>query len=63
MKVAIIGAGCSGLASARYCLEKSLECDVYEQASYLGGIWNYNEEVDVGEETGHSNSVMYKNLM
>lgn len=42
-KIAIIGAGPSGLATAKFLLaEKCFETvDVFEQQSEVGGVWNY----------------------
>ena len=62
MKVGIIGAGCSGLVSAKYCLERSMECDVFEQTTLVGGLWNYTEEFDLDESTVLAHSVMYRDL-
>ena len=41
-RVAIVGAGPSGLATAKYLLaERAFECvDIFEQRSDVGGIWN-----------------------
>ncbi|KAK1373762.1 Flavin-containing monooxygenase [Heracleum sosnowskyi] len=38
-KVAIIGAGISGLAACRYCKSKGLNPIVFESESSVGGIW------------------------
>jgi len=37
-RVAIIGAGISGLAAAYYCSRDGHECTLIEQASGLGGV-------------------------
>ncbi|OCL13610.1 FAD/NAD(P)-binding domain-containing protein [Glonium stellatum] len=44
--IAIVGAGPSGLAAAKYFLaEKSFDrIDIFEQRSSVGGIWNYTPE-------------------
>ncbi|QIX60380.1 NAD(P)-binding domain-containing protein [Hymenobacter sp. BT18] len=39
-KVAIIGAGPSGLAAAKSALEEGLEPVLFEQSGHLGGQWN-----------------------
>lgn len=38
--VAIIGAGPSGLVSAKFALEYGFETVVFEQNAFLGGLWN-----------------------
>uniref|UniRef100_A0A1I8ITC8 Flavin-containing monooxygenase n=1 Tax=Macrostomum lignano TaxID=282301 RepID=A0A1I8ITC8_9PLAT len=38
--VCIIGAGPSGLASIKSCLEEGLDCVCYELSDDIGGIWN-----------------------
>jgi cation diffusion facilitator CzcD-associated flavoprotein CzcO len=46
-KIAIVGAGPSGLAAAKFLLaEHAFETiDVYEQQSEVGGVWNYSPNV------------------
>ncbi len=39
-KIAIIGAGPAGLASAKSCLELGLEPTVFEKSKNLGGVWS-----------------------
>lgn len=41
-KVAIIGAGASGLTSAKYALENGLEPVVFEMTDRIGGLWAGN---------------------
>src|SRR5215470_12455347 len=38
-RVAIIGAGASGLATARVLLAQGLDCTVFERRTTLGGVW------------------------
>ncbi len=38
-KVAVIGAGVAGLATARTLLAEGFDCKVYERADRLGGVW------------------------
>jgi dimethylaniline monooxygenase (N-oxide forming) / hypotaurine monooxygenase len=54
--VAVIGAGVSGLAAAKCLLDEGLEPVVYEQASQIGGLWNYDEALPDG------GGVMYRSL-
>lgn len=39
--VAIIGAGSSGLASIKTCLDEGLKPVCFEQSDDIGGLWNY----------------------
>ncbi|MBS0359089.1 MAG: NAD(P)-binding domain-containing protein [Proteobacteria bacterium] len=38
-RIAIIGAGATGLVAAKSALEENLVCDVYESTSDIGGVW------------------------
>ena len=38
-KVAIIGAGVAGLATARALLSAGIDCEIFERAERLGGVW------------------------
>ena len=42
-RVAVIGAGVSGLASIKACLEENLDVICYERSSTIGGLWCYDE--------------------
>lgn len=55
MKVAIIGAGASGLATARRATQYGLEVTVFEEKDYVGGIWVYNEEPVEGSSPLYAN--------
>jgi hypothetical protein len=52
-RVCVIGAGPSGLAAARRCLEAELECVVFEKNDRVGGNWVFNAK------SGHSS--VYEN--
>ena len=43
-RVAVIGAGASGLTSIKCCLDEGLEPVCYEKSDSIGGIWNYTDE-------------------
>ncbi|SLM38714.1 flavin dependent monooxygenase [Lasallia pustulata] len=47
-RIAIIGAGPSGLAAAKYLLAEEAfdKIDVFDQRSNVGGVWNYTAEAD-----------------
>ena len=47
-RVAVIGAGVSGLAAAKCLLNEGLEPVVYEQSPQIGGLWNYDEALPDG---------------
>ncbi|XP_058516951.1 flavin-containing monooxygenase 3 [Ochotona princeps] len=47
-KVAVIGAGVSGLASIRSCLEEGLEPTCFEMSDDIGGLWKFSEHAEDG---------------
>lgn len=40
-KIAVIGAGVSGLGAIKSCLEEGLEPTCFEKSSDIGGLWRY----------------------
>ena len=40
-RVAVVGAGVSGLAATKTCLEEGLEPTCFEQSEDVGGLWRY----------------------
>lgn len=44
MRVAVIGAGASGLTTARWMLEEGLEPLILERSESVGGVWRYQED-------------------
>ena len=46
-RIAIIGAGVGGIISAKCCLEQGLDIVVFEKTDYIGGLWRYQEHLDV----------------
>ena len=54
LRVAIVGAGASGLAAARVFSRNGIEPTVLEQNAYSGGVWKYQE--------GSKTSPMYRGL-
>lgn len=40
-KVAVIGAGVSGLSSIKCCLDENLEPTCFERSSDFGGLWKF----------------------
>ncbi|CAI9150683.1 unnamed protein product [Rangifer tarandus platyrhynchus] len=47
-RVAIVGAGVSGLASIKCCLEEGLKPTCFERSDDLGGLWRFTEHVEEG---------------
>ncbi|NWX87320.1 FMO4 monooxygenase, partial [Nothoprocta pentlandii] len=45
-RVAVIGAGASGLASIKCCLDEGLEPTCFEQSEDIGGLWCYADTAD-----------------
>ncbi|XP_063796100.1 flavin-containing monooxygenase 5-like [Pseudophryne corroboree] len=46
-KVAVIGAGCSGITATKCCLDEGLEPTCFERTEDIGGLWRFK---DVPEE-------------
>lgn len=63
MKIAIIGAGPSGLVSSKYSLDEGHEIVVYEQSGDIGGTWMYTDKVGIDEDGFPVHSSMYQGLM
>jgi dimethylaniline monooxygenase (N-oxide forming) / hypotaurine monooxygenase len=55
-RVAVIGAGVSGLAAPKCLLDEELVPVVFEQAAEIGGVWKYREALPAG------GGVMYRSL-
>ncbi|KAF5305892.1 hypothetical protein FQR65_LT18648 [Abscondita terminalis] len=63
MKVAIIGAGVSGILSLKYILESGFECDCFEETDTFGGTWVYTPNSNTDEYGLPVYRSMYKNLL
>ncbi|KAL4237753.1 Cyclopentanone 1 [Mactra antiquata] len=48
-KVAVIGAGASGLTAIKCCLDEGLEPVCFERANYISGLWHYTDYVEEGQ--------------
>ncbi|XP_064615988.1 flavin-containing monooxygenase 5-like [Liolophura sinensis] len=48
-RVAVIGAGASGLTAIKCCLDEKLEVVCFERTDDIGGLWNYTEEARKGQ--------------
>jgi len=60
-RVAVIGAGWSGLYAAKWLAQAGLDVKVYEQTERIGGPWNIDENMPgaVADSTFESSSVYY----
>ncbi|XP_064482608.1 flavin-containing monooxygenase 5-like [Ornithodoros turicata] len=47
-RIAIIGGGSAGIASAKSCLEEDLLPVIFEKTDHLGGLWYYREKPEYG---------------
>ncbi|XP_067323781.1 flavin-containing monooxygenase 1-like [Anolis sagrei] len=56
-KVAIVGAGISGLVSLKCCLDEGLEPTCFEGSDDIGGLWQFKENVEEGRPS------IYKSLV
>nr|CBI83753.1 flavin-dependent monooxygenase [Tyria jacobaeae] len=61
-RVCIIGAGYSGLATARHMIDYGLNLTVFEASSYIGGTWKYTPRVGTDENGAPLFTSAYKNL-
>ncbi|KAJ8312625.1 hypothetical protein KUTeg_009998, partial [Tegillarca granosa] len=57
-KIAIVGAGCSGLAAIKCCLDEGLEPVCFEREIEVGGLWNYTENPKLGKGSVYKNCVI-----
>uniref|UniRef100_F7BCQ6 Flavin-containing monooxygenase n=2 Tax=Monodelphis domestica TaxID=13616 RepID=F7BCQ6_MONDO len=48
-RIAVIGAGVSGLAAIKICLEEGLEPTCFEGSHDIGGLWRYEENCAPGK--------------
>lgn len=62
LKIAIVGAGPSGLVSARHAASYGHNVTVYEQSDELGGVWVYTDRVGKNEYGVKIHTAMYKGL-
>lgn len=57
-KIAIIGAGSSGLTAIKCCLDEGLEPVCIERSSDIGGLWNYSEGITEGNPSIYNSLVI-----
>lgn len=61
-KIAIIGAGPSGLCCAKNAIDFGNDVTVYERNSDVGGTWIYTDQTGTDEYGQPIHSSMYKGL-
>lgn len=62
MKIAVIGAGISGLLSTKYSKGLGLDVTCFEKSNETGGIWVYTENTGFDKHGLKVHSAQYKNL-
>ncbi|XP_045459986.1 flavin-containing monooxygenase FMO GS-OX-like 4 isoform X2 [Harmonia axyridis] len=62
MRIAVIGAGASGLVAIKYCIQDGHDCEAFEQTESLGGTWNYTDDVGLDKNGLPIHTSMYKHL-
>ncbi|XP_031619213.1 senecionine N-oxygenase-like [Contarinia nasturtii] len=62
LNIAVIGAGASGLASAKNALEQGHKVVIFEKGPRLGGIWWYTNRVGKDEYGVYIHNAMYQGL-
>lgn len=62
MKLAIIGAGPTGLIALRHSLDEGHDCEVFEKTDNVGGTWAYTEKTGNDEYGLPIHSSMYADL-
>lgn len=60
--VAVIGAGTSGLVSAKYSIAQGYDVTIYEQNEQLGGVWWYTDQTGINQYGIETHSAMYQKL-
>ena len=62
MRVAVVGAGVSGLAAVKCCRDEGLDVVCFERRNDLGGLWNYTEIVEPGQSNVARSVILTKKL-
>ncbi|XP_073332693.1 flavin-containing monooxygenase 5-like [Pagrus major] len=57
-KVAVIGAGISGLTSIKACLEEGLEPTCFESSHDIGGLWRFKDDPEPGRANIYSSVII-----
>ncbi|KAM5147794.1 flavin-containing monooxygenase 5-like [Mantella aurantiaca] len=56
--VAVIGAGASGLAAIKCCLDEGLEPTCFEKSDDIGGLWRYKDDPEDGRASIYKSVVI-----
>ncbi|XP_059584280.1 flavin-containing monooxygenase 1 isoform X1 [Alligator mississippiensis] len=56
-RVAIVGAGVTGLTSIKCCLEEGLEPTCFEKSDDFGGLWRFTEHIEDGKPSVYKSMV------
>lgn len=62
LSIAVIGAGASGLTTARHAIAQGHYVTVFEQNDQLGGVWVYTDDVGTTKNGLKIHTAMYKGL-
>lgn len=62
LNVVILGAGPSGLVSAKYAIEQGFKVTVYEQGEEVGGVWVYTDRFGKDKYGNEIHTALYKGL-
>lgn len=62
-KIAVIGAGASGLCAIKNAIDYGCDVMAFEQTALVGGLWNYTDEIDKDKYGLDIHSSMYQNLV
>ena len=46
VKIAVIGAGASGITATKQALDQGFEVTVFEKTNYTGGLWRFQANLD-----------------
>lgn len=62
LNIAVIGAGASGLCTAKHADQRGLNVTIYEQAEVLGGTWHYTDTVGKDKYGINVHTSMYQGV-
>ncbi|NWJ09953.1 FMO1 monooxygenase, partial [Crypturellus undulatus] len=57
MRVAVVGAGVSGLTAIKCCLDEGLKVTCFERSQDIGGLWRYTENIEDGRPSLYTSVV------
>lgn len=62
LNIGVIGAGPSGLVSAKRAIEQGFNVTIFEQNDVLGGVWVYTDEIGANKYGIKIHTSMYEGL-